>query len=75
MERFDHAGRAGTSADHDVVAAEAWSAAFDDADISAALDEAFEVEEIDFPEIEDDLLSLIAKRPSRRARNHYSRAR
>ena len=73
MQRFDHAGCAGTNADHDVVAAEASSAAFDAANISTALDQAFEIEEIDFPEIEDDLLSLIAKRPSQRARNHYSR--
>ena len=75
MERFDHAGFAGTSADHHVLAAQARSAAIDDADISAALDQAFEVEEIDVAEIEDDLLSLIAKRPSRRARNNYSQAR
>ncbi len=70
MGRIDRAGLAGTGMDNDVVAAQAWSAAFDDADISAALGEAFDVEEIDFLEVEDDLLSLIAQRPSRRARSY-----
>lgn len=68
MGRFAQAGFDGANMDNDVVAAEAWSAAFDDADRSAAINEAFEVEEFDPLEPDDDLLSLIARRPSRRAR-------
>jgi hypothetical protein len=67
MGRFDRAGFAGDYLDSDVVAAEAWAAAFDDADINDALEAAEEV-----LEPEDDLLSLVARRPSRR--NRVSRA-
>ena len=70
MGRYAAAGFAGATLDHDVVAVEAWSAAFDDADIAAAVDEAFTVEEIEVLEVDDDLLSLIARRPSRRVRSH-----
>ncbi len=70
MGRFAAAGFAGATVDCDVVAGEAWSAASDNADSSAAVDEAFAVEEIELLEVDYDLLSLIARRPSRRARSH-----
>ncbi len=65
MGRFAEAGFAGAITDNDVVAAEAWSAAFDDADLGAAVDEAFDIEEIELLEVDDDFLSLIARRPGR----------
>lgn len=66
MGRFDRAGFSGETADSDTVAAAAWDAAIDQADISA--DYADDCEDPELREVEDDLLSLIAHRPSRRAR-------
>ena len=68
MGRHYQAGFAGETVDHEVVAAQAWSAAFDDADISAALDQGLDVDDADCFEGEDDLHALIALRPSRRQR-------
>jgi len=66
MERFVPAGFTGQTQDSDFVAAEAWAAAIESADIAADHGGAFETAEIDPPDIEDDLFTLIARRPSRR---------
>ncbi len=73
MGRFANAGFGIDAMDNDVVAAEAWSAAFDNADISDDLDDGFDAVDGDQDVSDDDLLSLIAQRPSRRARA-YPRA-
>ena len=70
MGRFANTGFFNDAADTDVVAAEAWSAAFDNADISDDLDDAFDGDDDDDDQdaSEDDALSLIAQRPRRRTR-------
>lgn len=73
MGRFADADFGIEAVDTDVVAADAWSAAFDNADISDDLDDSLAVDDDDGEVTDDDLLSLIAQRPSRRART-YRRA-
>ena len=68
MGRFANAGLFNDAVDTDVVAAEAWSAAFDNADISDDLDDSFDGDDDDQDMSEDDALSLIAQQPSRRTR-------
>jgi hypothetical protein len=70
MGRFDPAGFTGEPLDGDVVAADAWAAAFDTADIVADYAGAFELPEIDLLDLEDDIAGLVARRPSRRLRPH-----
>ena len=68
MGRFANTGFFHDAVDTDVVAAEAWSAAFDNADISDDLDDSFDGDDDDQDMSEDDALSLIAQQPSRRTR-------
>ena len=71
MERFVPAGLTGQTQDSDFVATEAWTAAFESADIAADYAGAFEAAEIDPLDIEDDLFTLVARRPSRRLKTRH----
>jgi hypothetical protein len=66
MSRIGPAGFTGETQDGDFFAADAWTAAFESADIAADYAGAFEIAEIDPLDIEDDLFTLVAERPSRR---------
>lgn len=66
MARIGPAGFSGDTQDGDFLAADAWTAAFESADIAADYAGAFEIAEIDPLDIEDDLFTLVAQRPSRR---------
>jgi hypothetical protein len=68
MGRFGPAGFTGDTQDSEIFAHEAWAAAFENADITADYAGAFEAAEIDPLDIEDDLFTLVAQRPSRRLR-------
>ena len=68
MEQIGPAGFTGETQDGDLFAAEPWSAAFESADIASDYAGAFEIAEIDPLDIEDDLITLVARRPSRRLR-------
>lgn len=71
MGRFGPAGFTGETQDGDFFAAEAWAAAIEDADIAADYAGAFEAAEIDPLDVEDDLFTLVAQRPSRRLRTRH----
>lgn len=68
MEQIGPTGFTGETQDSDLFAAETWPAAFGSADIATDYAGAFEIAEIDPLDIEDDLITLVALRPSRRLR-------
>ena len=71
MGRFANSGFGVDAVDDDVVAADAWSAAFDNADINDDKEQDLDIGDDDRDAREDDLLSLIAQRPSRRSRGNH----
>ena len=71
MERFVPAGFTGQTQDSDFPAADAWAAGFESADITEDYAGAFETAEIDPLDIEDDLFTLVAQRPSRRLKARH----
>lgn len=71
MEQIGPAGFTGETHDSDFRAADAWTAAFENADIAADYAGAFEAAEIDPLDMEDDLFTLVARRPSRRLKARH----
>jgi hypothetical protein len=68
MGRFEPADSSGETHEGELLTARDWAAAIANADIAADYAGAFEEADIDPLEIEDDLPSLVARRPSRRLR-------
>lgn len=68
MGRFELAESSGETHEGEILSTRDWAAAIANADIAADHAEAFEAADIEALDIEDDLPSLIARRPSRRLR-------